>query len=464
MNYMIQDTLTELWAQLMDRLNDTISPNQMEMYLRHLRPLRLEDSRLYAAVSSQRLKNSIEERFTGILNGVLTDLTGRQDMRLILEVVLTDPASTPAQPEKTYQFVQPVIPLIQEEEKTPEETFVSHLNASQTFQNFVIGNSNRFAHASAIAVAEKPLGEAYNPLFVYGESGIGKTHLMNAVGNALLKKNPQLKVLYLTCESFMNEMIGAIQNKTTEAFHRKYRSIDCLIIDDIQFLENKDSTQEEFFHTFNALHEAGKQIIITSDRKPQDLNGLEERLISRFASGLTADIKPPDLETRMAILRARAAENEVEIPNDVIQAIANSITGNVRLLQGAFNRLVAYADLMDSPIDMTTTRMVLDEIGTKNQEQVTIDKIIDLICSYYRVKRDDLLGKKRPKNIANPRQIAMYLCRSLTDASLPKIGDAFGKRDHTTVIHACEKVEKLTRMDTQFDKEIKLLMNELQKK
>jgi len=455
---MISNNLDVIWQRLMVRLEASVTPSQMGMYLRQLVPLNLEANSLTASVNSQTLKTNIEERFSEIIDGILAEITNNPDISLnIIVASYVQPSIPFPDPE---QQVRPIT----DQNNNIQEKFQSNLNPHQTFQNFVLGNSNRFAHASAVAVVEKPLGEGYNPLFIYGNSGIGKTHLMNAIGNALLKRNPDLKVLYLTCETFMNEMITAIQNKTTDFFHKKYRNIDCLIIDDIQFLQNKESTQEEFFHTFNALKEASKQIIITSDRRPQDLNGLEDRLISRFASGLTADIQAPDFETRMAILRSHAQEEGVNMPQEVIQLIAQNITHNVRLLEGAFNRIVAYSELMKVPIDLSITLKVLEDIVSSTQQSVTIDKIIDYVCDFYDLRREDLLGKKRPKNIANPRQIAMYMCRTMTDASLPKIGDAFGGRDHTTVIHACEKVHKLISKDKKFEKDLNAMIQDIRQK
>jgi chromosomal replication initiator protein len=299
-------------------------------------------------------------------------------------------------------------------------------------------------------VANDP-GNVYNPLFIYGNSGLGKTHLMHAIGNAILEASPGAKVRYVTSETFTNEIINAIQNHTVKDFQEKYRTIDCLIIDDIQFLENKERTQEEFFHTFNALKEANKQIVISSDRNPQSMDKLEERLRSRFASGLTVDIQPPDLETRIAIIRKKAEIENIDMPNEVIQTVATSIDNNIRMIEGAFNRIVAYASIMHLPIDMKVTETVLKDFATRTRQNITIEKIITHICNYYNLQTEDLIGKKRPKNIALPRQIAMYLCRKMTDASLPKIGLSFGGRDHTTVIHAYEKIEKMRKEDRSFD-------------
>ena len=304
----------------------------------------------------------------------------------------------------------------------------------------MIGNSNRFAHAAAQAVANNP-AHAYNPLFLYGGVGLGKTHLMHAIGNRIKENNPNMKVLYTSSEKFTNEIINSIYNKTTEAFRQKYRNIDCLIIDDIQFLKGKEQTQVEFFHTFNALRDADKQIIISSDRPPREIETLEDRLRSRFDQGLTADIQPPDLETRMAILRKKAATDHNELPNDVVTLLATNISTNIREIEGAYNKIVAYASLMEMPVTIETAQKVLNDMGnTVQTKQITFEFIIKTVAEYYNIKQDELFNKKRTQNIAHPRQVAMYLCRELADLSYPRIGELFGGRDHTTVIHAYEKI------------------------
>ena len=275
---------------------------------------------------------------------------------------------------------------------------------------------------------------------------------MHAIGNAVLESDPNVKVKYVTSEAFTNEIIDAIRNQTVKSFQEKYRTVDCLIIDDIQFLEKKERTQEEFFHTFNELREADKQIVISCDRNPQYMDKLEERLRGRFSSGLTVDIKPPDLETRMAIIRKKAETEKVDIPNDVIQTIAASIDSNVRMLEGAFNRLVAYTSLMQKPIDINAVDEILKEFVPVLHHTITIENIVSHICNLYSLEVNDLLGKKRVKHIAVPRQMAMYLCRKLTDKSLTEIGSSFGGRDHATVIHAYEKIDKMRKEDKNFDK------------
>ena len=435
--------LDQIWSRLTDKLSHATSESNMDMYIRQITPVKLENEVIYCTVPSTNLCSSIQQNFLSLILAALKEITNNDNINLELKV---ENQSYLDVPKENYKINS----LFVEDDKIKEAPYESNINKKQRFETFVVGNSNRFATAAAMAVSKDP-GNVYNPLFIYGNSGLGKTHLMHAIGNAILEANPNSKVKYVTSESFTNEIINAIQNHTVKDFQEKYRTIDCLIIDDIQFLENKERTQEEFFHTFNALKEANKQIVISSDRNPQSMDKLEERLRSRFASGLTADIQPPDLETRIAIIRKKAETENIDMPNDVIQTVAVSIDNNIRMIEGAFNRIVAYASIMHIPIDMKMTETVLKDFATHTRQNVTIEKIISHICKFYNLQIDDLIGKKRPKNIAMPRQIAMYLCRRMTDASLPKIGFSFGGRDHTTVIHAFEKIDKMRKEDRSFD-------------
>ena len=436
--------LTYIWDRLTEKLSHSISESHMDMYIRQITPVRLENDVIYCTVPSTKLCSAVQQNYFSLISALLNDITNNSNMRLELKVDNQNILEVPKENYKENSLFN------NEEDKTKDGIFESNINPKQRFETFVVGNSNRFATAAAQAVANNP-GNVYNPLFIYGNSGLGKTHLMYAIGNSILGTRPNAKVKYVTSETFTNEIINAIQNHTVKDFQEKYRTIDCLIIDDIQFLENKERTQEEFFHTFNALKEANKQIVISSDRHPQSMDKLEERLRSRFVNGLTVDIQPPDLETRMAIIRKKAEIEKIDMPNEVIQTIAVSIDNNIRMIEGAFNRIVAYASIMNLPIDMKVTETVLKDFATHSIQNITIEKIISHICKYYNLQNDDLIGKKRPKNIALPRQIAMYLSRKLTDASLPKIGLSFGGRDHTTVIHAYEKVEKMRKEDRSFD-------------
>lgn len=445
--------LPNIWNRLTEKLSHATSESNMDMYIRQITPVKMENDVIYCTVPSNTLRSAVQQNFLAIILAALKEITDNNNISIELNVENQNSLDVPKENYKVKK-------LFADEDKEKESVYESNINKKQRFDTFVVGNSNRFATAVAQAVANDP-GNVYSPLFIYGNSGLGKTHLMHAIGNAILEANPGTKVRYVTSETFTNEIINAIQNHTVKDFQEKYRTIDCLIIDDIQFLENKERTQEEFFHTFNALKESSKQIVISSDRNPQSMDKLEERLRSRFASGLTVDIQPPDLETRIAIIRKKAETEKIVMPNDVIQKIATSIDNNIRMIEGAFNRIVAYANIMHLPIDMKVTETVLKDYAVHTSENITIEKIIGYIGKYYSLQYDDLIGKKRPKNIALPRQIAMYLCRKMTDSSLPKIGLSFGGRDHTTVIHAYEKIEKMRKEDRSFDNLIEQFQNKI---
>lgn len=336
----------------------------------------------------------------------------------------------------------------------------SNLNPRYIFNSFVVGNSNRMAHAAALAVAEAP-ARAYNPLFLYGGVGLGKTHLMHSIAHYILEQNPNAKVLYASSEKFTNELINSIRDDKNEAFRNKYRNIDVLLVDDIQFIAGKERTQEEFFHTFNTLHEANKQIIISSDRPPKEIETLEDRLRSRFEWGLIADIQSPDLETRIAILRKKAELESLSVPEDVLLFIAKTVISNIRELEGALNRIIAFSSLANKPISVELANEALKDLISKDKPRViTADYIQEIVADYFHLKVEDLTSAKRTRNIAYPRQIAMYLCRRLTDLSLPKIGEKFGGRDHTTIIHGFEKISK----DINKDIELSQTINELESK
>ncbi|MBK5261367.1 MAG: chromosomal replication initiator protein DnaA [Peptostreptococcaceae bacterium] len=317
-----------------------------------------------------------------------------------------------------------------------------YLNPRYNFGSFVVGENNKYAHAAAQAVAKTP-SDAYNPLFIYGDSGLGKTHLMHAIGHYILQNHPKLKVLYVSSEMFTNELIKSIGERKTIEFRNKYRSIDVLLIDDIQFIEGKEGTQEEFFHTFNTLYEANKQIIISSDRPPNRLTNIEDRLRSRFQWNFIADIQPPDYETRVAILIKKATLENIEITNDLIDVIgyiAEKIKLNIRELEGAFTRVVGYASLVDEKINVPFAKNVLKDVLSSEETAINQENIKKMVCKHFNIKVSEMESAKRDRSISFPRQIAMYLCRDMTDLSLPKIGAAFGKRDHSTVLHACDKI------------------------
>ena len=338
----------------------------------------------------------------------------------------------------------------------------SNLNNRFTFDNFVVGPSNRFACAASLAVAESP-AKAYNPLFIYGQVGLGKTHLIQSITHKIRQLHPQLQIRYMSSEQFTNELIDAIRTRSTDKFRKKYRTIDVLLIDDIQFIAGKESTQEEFFHTFNNLHNNHKQIIITSDRSPKEIAKLEERLISRFAWGLITDIQPPDFETRVAILRKKVETDRYKIPEDVIYFIAEEIQTNIRELEGALIRVSAYSQIEDQPITLETAKMVLKDMVQETSKTINIEAILKNVADYYRVSVEDLKTRKRHKNIVLPRQVAMFLSRQMTAHSLPEIGASFGGKDHTTVLHACKKIEDLLKRDQIIRGQIQEITSNLKK-
>lgn len=334
------------------------------------------------------------------------------------------------------------------------------LDPKFTFDSFVVGPSNRFVHAASLAVCDSP-AKTYNPLFIYGGTGLGKTHLMQAIAQRVLEKHPKHKILYVSSETFLNHLINAIQTKTTPKFREKYRSVDLLLIDDIQFIAGRDSTQEEFFHTFNALYESHKQIVVSSDKPPKEIGGLEERLVSRFLYGLVTDVQPPDFETRMAILKKKTERETIAIPDDVFYFLAEKIKTNIRELEGALMRVFASARLMGNDVSLDMAKDVLKDMIIEGEKRVTIDLIQKHVCEYFGIKLSDMKVKKRSRAIAYPRQIAMYLARHLTDYSLPEIGEYFGGRDHTTVLHAYEKIEEDLKTKKGFPETIEKLIRNI---
>lgn len=430
--------LAEIWIRCKDKLKESFNEKIFDVWIKPIMPLEVTDTYYKVAVKNSFFKTMLEENYAKVIEGALAGITGK-NIQLIIETMDENTIDdTPVTPPPSKREQQQLFNENSIDQKTDE----SNLNPKYVFETFVTGNSNRFAHAAAQAVAKNP-AHAYNPLFLYGGVGLGKTHLMHAIGNRIKQNNPSMKVLYTSSEKFTNEIINSIQNKNTEAFRQKYRNIDCLIIDDIQFLKGKEQTQVEFFHTFNALNEANKQIIISSDRPPREIETLEDRLRTRFEQGLTADIQPPDLETRIAILRAKAETDNMALPDDVITLLATNISTNIREIEGAYNKIIAYTSLMDMPITLETAQKVLTDMGNDvKTKQITFEGIIKVVAEHYNIKEEELFNKKRTQNIAYPRQIAMYLCRELADLSYPRIGELFGGRDHTTVIHAYEKISK----------------------
>ena len=337
------------------------------------------------------------------------------------------------------------------------------LNARNTFETFVVGNNNQMAHAAGMAVAQAP-AQAYNPLFIYGDTGLGKTHLMHAIGHAILRNNADSRVAYLSTEKFTNEFIQALQENSLTKFRQRYRHVDVLLIDDVQFLAGKERIQEEFFHTFNDLFESGKQVVISSDRRASEIQKLEARLVSRFEWGLPADIQPPDYETRLAIIRSKAASLKFDIPAPILNFIAQNISKNIRRLEGALIKVASYSSLTNKPLDLATTEMLLQDVLMEQAQNIlTIETIQKRVADHFQIRHSDMTSKRRPNNIAIPRQIAMFLARTLTKHSLQEIGDAFGGRDHGTVIHACKAVDNMMEQDSTTRGSVDFLKTQLSK-
>ena len=411
--------IKDIWNKTLDLIEQRISGPSFETWLKETEALSIIGDNLVIGVPTDFVKEWLENRYAQLICDVLYEVTGTR----IQVTFIVGSLTTTAEPFSRV-----------------DEVISAQLNPKYTFESFVIGNSNRFAHAAALAVAEAP-AKAYNPLFIYGGVGLGKTHLMHAIGHFVHRHYPGAKVVYLSTEKFTNDFINSIRDNRTGEFRNKYRNIDVLLIDDIQFLAGKESTQEEFFHTFNALHESNKQIIISSDRQPREIPTLEDRLRSRFEWGLITDIQPPDLETRAAILRKKAAIENISISDDDILLVANKITTNIRELEGALTRIKAYSSMTGQEIDEALIEKTLkDLLPSAENEPISVEKIQKIVAEYFNLRIEDMKTKKRTNAVAHPRQIAMYLCRELTDLSLPKIGEEFGGRDHTTVMHAQDKV------------------------
>ncbi|WML58268.1 chromosomal replication initiator protein DnaA [Neobacillus sp. PS2-9] len=441
------ENIADLWNAALANIEKKISKPSFDTWLKSTKAHSLQGNLLIITAPNEFARDWLEERYSQLISGILYEITGEE-----LSVKFIIPQN---QNEAETDVQLPPKKVKKEDDHGDFPQGI--LNQKYTFDTFVIGSGNRFAHAASLAVAEAP-AKAYNPLFIYGGVGLGKTHLMHAIGHYVLDHNPSAKVVYLSSEKFTNEFINSIRDNKAENFRNKYRNVDILLIDDIQFLAGKESTQEEFFHTFNALHEESKQIIISSDRPPREIPTLEDRLRSRFEWGLITDITPPDLETRIAILRKKAKAEGLDIPNEVMLYIANQIDSNIRELEGALIRVVAYSSLINKDINADLAAEALkDIIPSSKPKVITILEIQRVVGEYFSIKLEDFKAKKRTKSVAFPRQIAMYLSRELTDYSLPKIGEEFGGRDHTTVIHAHEKISKLLQTDAQMQKQMKEL-------
>lgn len=450
------DQLAQRWQEILSTLEPAMSKPSFDAWLKPSVPVAIEDGALIVEVPHEFARDWLQSRYEGPITQALRAATGIDlAVRFVVpkQPKTLDAALAHAAPEKDSADAAEV--------PQPEDAAQSVLNPKYTFSSFVVGNSNRFAHAASLAVAEAP-GKAYNPLFIYGGVGLGKTHLMQAIGHYVMSHYPSLKVVYVSCEQFTNELINAIRYEKTLDFREKYRNVGVLLIDDIQFLAGKERTQEEFFHTFNALYEANRQIVISSDRPPKEIATLEDRLRSRFEWGLITDIQAPDLETRIAILKKKASLEKLQVPNDVLVYIANQIHSNIRELEGALIRVVAFASLVNKQITVQLAAEVLrDMLPSSKPKQISIELIQKIVAEYFNLSVDDLTAKKRSRTVSFPRQIAMYLARELTESSLPRIGEEFGGRDHTTVIHACEKIHEDMKNDPTLSATIKEIISKL---
>lgn len=436
--------LDNIWNNSLDLLKDELTKISYNTWFKTIEPVSMNSETITLKVPTEFNKGIIDSRYLPLIQNTIKQITSKEFM---INIVIPSSNTSNSGSDFTYK-----------EDNKVNNNFGSLLHPKYTFNTFVIGNSNRFAHAASLAVSEAP-AKAYNPLFIYGGVGLGKTHLMHAIGHYINNNNHSLKVLYVSSEKFTNELINAIKDDKNEEFRSKYRNIDILLIDDIQFIGGKERTQEEFFHTFNALYEANKQIIISSDKSPKDITTLEDRLRSRFEWGLTADIQPPDFETRIAILRKKAQLEKLDVPDEIMIFIADNIASNIRELEGALNKIIAYSSLTKSEINMELATEVLKDTLATNKKEINSSSIINAVSNYYDLETESLKSKKRSRNISHPRQIAMYLCRDLTELSLPKIGDAFGGRDHTTVMHACDKISE----EMEKDSEVRRAVNELKR-
>ncbi|MBS4539314.1 chromosomal replication initiator protein DnaA [Clostridium sp. D2Q-11] len=440
--------LEDIWVKALKLIKTELTEVSFNTWLKSIDPVSIEDNNIILAAPNEFTKSILEARYLTLIKNAINQVSN-SNYNITFLIPGEEISTGVGQPRKEKT----------EKNEAEEKPLKSQLRPKYTFDQFVIGNSNRFAHAASLAVAEAP-AKAYNPLFIYGGVGLGKTHLMNAIGHYILEQNPNANVAYVSSEKFTNELINSIRDDKNVEFRNKYRHVDVLLIDDIQFIAGKERTQEEFFHTFNALHEANKQIIISSDRPPKEIPTLEDRLRSRFEWGLIADIQPPDLETRIAILKKKANLENLDINNEVFLFIADKIRSNIRELEGALIRIIAYSSLTNKEITIELANEALKDIISGNRsEKIDVNRIKEMVSKHFNVKIEDFNSKKRARAISHPRQIAMYLSRELTDLSLPKIGDEFGGRDHTTVIHAYDKISNAINSDN----EIKSIIEQLNK-
>jgi chromosomal replication initiator protein len=448
--------MEKLWQKTLDSLKQSLTPQHFTTWIKPINFAGMHNDTVELEVPNRFVLDWIKKHYHETIQECLSNAAGaaykinlsvsRKSNKETIASTTSPPPSKPA--PKTQQV------------SAPPRSNAYNLNSRYTFETFVLGSSNQFASAAATAVANNP-ATTYNPLFIYGGVGLGKTHLINAVGNAILKKNPEMKVCYYTSEKFMNELINSLRYAKMDEFRTKFRSMDVLLIDDVQFIAGKERTQEEFFHTFNALYDSHKQIVVTSDKFPKEIPGLEERLRSRFEWGLIADIQAPDMETKQAILKMKAEQNGIDLPQEVAFFLANSVSSNIRELEGYLVRIGAYASLTATPISLSMAQEVLKDILIEKRRELTVEEIQKIVANHYSIKVSDLKSAKRMKALVLPRQIAMYLSRQLTSCSYPEIGERFGGKDHSTIIHAIKKIEKVMDEDYQLRSVINNLKKDL---
>ena len=431
----MQNEINELLTKAKELLKEEVTTISYETWIKGIEIQSVDNEKINLIVTNNFTKDFLMSKYSSLLTNTFNYLTNKD---CIVTIYSREELNAAAENGTSTGPIQIEAPI---------NYASANLNPKYTFASFVVGNNNRFAHAAALAVAEAPAA-SYNPLFIYGGVGLGKTHLMHAIGNEILKNNRNSRILYVTSEAFTNELINAIKDNTGDQFRNKYRSIDVLLIDDIQFIAGKDRIQEEFFHTFNTLYESGKQVILSSDKPPKDIPLLEDRLKSRFEWGIIADISNPDYETRLAILRKKAQIENIIIDDEILSTIATRIDSNIRELEGALNKLTAKASLVQTPITMEMAERAINDIVAAQEKVISAEFIQDVVAKYFSVNPKDLKGSKRSNDITFPRQIAMYMCRNVANMSLPQIGRAFGKRDHTTVMHACTKVEQDMKLNS----------------
>jgi len=430
---------TAIWQDCLSQLQEALPTTEFNLWIRPLQAEMIEN-KLYIYAPNRFVLDWVKNKYLTTISQLLNTLLGNDSLKLYLEVGSTLSVEKKSEVNQSKPDIAPAWKTTKE--SNSNHTYYSGINHKHTFNSFVEGKSNQLAVAAAKQVAENP-GKAYNPLFLYGSTGLGKTHLLHAVGNEIIAGKANAKVVYMHSERFVQDMVKALQNNAIEEFKNYYRSVDALLIDDIQFFANKERSQEEFFHTFNSLLEGNQQIILTSDRYPKEINGVEDRLKSRFGWGLTIAIEPPELETRVAILMKKAEENNIKLPEEVAFFIAKRLRSNVRELEGALNRVIANANFTGKSITIDFVKDALKDLLALQEKLITIENIQKTVAEYYKIKVSDLLSKRRSRSVARPRQVAMALAKELTNKSLPEIGDGFGGRDHTTVLHACRKIAEL---------------------